>query len=262
MNRRERFAAGATAAVLVVGVSGGTAWAAGSTTTAPGANARGGGFSVSGTLVSVGKSSLAFKLSDGTVATATLSSSTVYTKTATVKASALKKGQTVTVTGTESAGTIPATRITVGGGGFGGFGGAGGRRPGGAEGAGGSTTPRSFPEGAAGHFGEGFGGGGFTPPTFGTISAVSGGNFTLTEANKTTVKVTTSSSTTISETSKITKSGLTVGQTLSIRGTEKSNTVVAASSVSEGNLGFAGFGGRPGGGGAAGGAPGGTPPAG
>jgi hypothetical protein len=256
MNRRTRLAAGTATAVLAIGASGGTALAAGSSTAPEGG--RSGGLSVSGTLVSVGKSSLAFKLADGTVATATLSSSTVYTKTATVQASALKKGQTVTVTGTESAGVIPATRILVGQGGFGGF---GGRTGGGTGGGAGGGTPRSFPEGAtrpAGGNYEGFGGGNFTAPTFGTISAVSGTGFTLTEANKTTVKVTTSSSTTISETSKIAKSGLTVGQTLSIRGTEKSNTVVAAATVSEGNLGFAGFGGGAPGGAAPGG--GSTPP--
>lgn len=249
--RKARLRIGATAALAVIAAGGtviatsGDAMAAGSSspsTTAPSPTVR--PFSVSGVLRSVGKNSLAFKLSDGTVATATLTSKTVYTKSENLKPSALSNGKRVTVTGTTKDGVLAATRIVVTsairGAGFGP--GAGGFRPGGGGAARGSLPANFRPRagGLAPRSGARFpAGGNFA---FGTISGLSGGSFTLTEFNNDKVKVTTTSSTGVTETVRTTKKGLKVGQELFITGREVNNTTVAAASVSQGTAGLGPFG--------------------
>lgn len=271
--RKARLRIGATAALAVIATGstgiatgamviagGGTAMAASSSptttpaTTAPSAppssgtapSTGNGGrtftrpFSVSGVLKSVGKKSLAFKLADDTVATATLSSKTVYTKTENMKPSALKNGKRVTVTGTTTNGVLAASRImvtstsAVRAGGFGA--GRGTTRPTLPAGSRPSVPANFRPRAGAG---RGFGAGGNF--AFGTISGLSGGSFTLTEFNQDKVKVTTSASTVITETVRTTKKGLKVGQELFIVGKEVNNTTVAAASVSQGTAGFGGF---------------------
>jgi hypothetical protein len=261
---RLRVGASATLAVIVAGgavmATAGPAMAAGSSTKTkqPAASKE---LSVTGTLESVGKNSLAFKLADDTVATATLSSSTLITKTENLKPSALKNGKSVTVTGTTTNGVLTASRIVVTQTAF--RPGAGGFRPG--AGAARGSLPEGFRPRAGGEGfrpGEGFRSGeGFRPGegfgpggniTFGTISGLSGGSFTLTEFNKDKVKVTTTASTVVTETVRTNKKGLTVGQELLVRGKEINNTKVAAASISQGNGGL-GFFGRGGGGPGAGG---------
>ena len=258
--RKARLGIGATAALAVIAGGGtlvataGNAMAAGSSssTTAPASGSSGRTqvrpFSVSGVLQSVGKKSLAFKLADDTVATATLTSKTVFTKTETMKPSALKNGKSVTVTGTTTNGVLAATRITVtpafrrGAGGFSGFG--GGTRtslpPGSRPSLPAGFRPRAGATGPGAGGRPGFGAGGNF--TFGTISGLSAGSFTLTEFNKDKVKVTTSASTVVTETVRTTKKGLKVGQELFIIGKEVNNTTVAAASVSQGTAGFGAFG--------------------
>lgn len=237
--RNARLGIGASAALAVM-TAGGTVMATGGTAMAAGSSAKAqrpaaAPFSVTGVLESVGQKSLAFKLADGTVATATLTSSTTYTKTENLKASALSNGERVTVLGATTNGVVAASRIVVtpSGSGFGG--GFRGRN---------GQTPGSLPEGFRPRPpGEGFRarGEGFPPGAgfnLGTISGLSGGSFTLTEPNKAKVKVTTSASTVVTKTVRTDKKGLTVGQELLIRGREVNNTTVAAASVTQGNAGF------------------------
>jgi Domain of unknown function (DUF5666) len=277
VRRKARQGIGATTALVVMATGGtmmtmtGTATAAGSTkkassspTTTPRQTTR--PFTVTGVLVSVGAKSLAFRLADETVATATLTSKTVFTKSENLKPSALTNGKQVTVVGTTTDGVLAASRIVVlpagsrlGAGGFAGFGG-GVRR---------GSLPEGFrPRNGEGFRpregfrpGEGFAGGGNI--AVGTISGLSGGSFTLTSFNKTKEKVTTTASTAVTETVRTNKKGLTVGQQLLISGKEVNNTTVAAATVSQGTAGFGGFGrgaGGPGGAGRPGASGGGIPP--
>ncbi|MBO0692814.1 MAG: hypothetical protein J2P58_07950 [Acidimicrobiaceae bacterium] len=262
VRQNARLGIGATAALAAIAIGGtviaaggtvlvtaGSAMAAGSSPKAPASgNAQrpaAAPFWVTGVLKSVGKKSLAFKLANGTVATATLSSSTVYRKTENLKPSALSNGKRVTVTGKTTSGVLAASRVVVtpafraGSGGFGPR--AGVTRP--SLPAGSRPRPNAGPGGPAPRPRAGFGAGGNF--AFGTISGLSGGSFTLTEPNNAKVKVTTSASTVVTETVRTTKTGLKLGQELLITGREVNNTTVAAATVSQGVTGFGPFG-RPG----------------
>ncbi len=186
--------------------------------------------------------------------TVNFSASTTFTKTGTVGASALKVGDCVTASSrsaTASAApspaastgstTVAATTVTITAtsgscttAGFGG-GGGGARR---------SAAPRpSTSAGAQGGFG-GNGGGGFNA-AFGSVTAVNGSGFTVSETRRasgassasasaapTLVTVTTSPTTTYEQTSASTKAALVVGQCATAIGAMDDTGAVTARSIS------------------------------
>lgn len=106
----------------------------------------------------------------------------------------------------------------------GGFGGGGGAAGGGGAGSG----------GAGGFAGRG----GFTS---GTIASIDGSTITLTLADGSTEKVTTTSTTTVSKTEKTTLSGLATGDKVTVIGPKGSDGSVTATAVSEGGALGGGF---------------------
>jgi hypothetical protein len=244
--RRARVAVGTTVATIFLLAGSGVAAAAPS----GGFAGRGGGSGVVGTLRSVKGSTLTVKTTAGKTETAKVTSKTTYEKTTTGKISLLKAGATVTAIGTLSNGSLDASRVMIGAvGGFAGAGGPGGAagRPGGGEGG--------VPSGASG--GTPPSGAGGTSPTAptgranftfvsGTVSDITATSFALTETSGTKGTVEVAPTTTISDTTKISESGLKVGQTVTIRGTTAKSGAVTALAVTEGKstgFGLGGFGG-------------------
>jgi hypothetical protein len=244
--RRARVAAGTAVATIFLLAGSGVAVAAPS----GGFAGPGGGSGVVGTLQSVKGSTLTVKTTAGKTETAKVTSKTTYDKTTTGKISLLKAGATVTAIGTLSNGSLDASRVMIGT--TGGF--AGGGRPGGATGIPGGGEG-GIPSGATGGTPpSGAGGTNPTAPTgranftfvSGTVSDITATSFALTETSGTKGTVKVASTTTISDTTKITESGLKVGQTVTIRGTTAKSGTVTALVVTEGKatgFGFGGFGG-------------------
>jgi hypothetical protein len=242
-SRRARVAAGTTVATIFLLAGSGVASAGPS----GGFAGRGGGGGLVGTLKSVKGSTLTVKTTAGKTETAKVTSKTTYDKTTTGKISLLKAGATVTAIGTLSNGSLDASRVMIGTvGGFAGGGRPGGAAggPGGGEGAAGGTPP------------SGAGGTNPTAPTgragftfvSGTVSDITATSFALTEASGTKGTVEVASTTTISDTTKISESALKVGQTVTIRGTTAKSGTVTALVVTEGKAAGFGFGGFSGGG--------------
>ncbi|MGW4803645.1 hypothetical protein [Kitasatospora sp. NPDC004272] len=121
-----------------------------------------------------------------------------------------------------------------GGGTRGGYGGFGGQAGGQAGGTG------QFPGGAAGGF------------TRGTVQSVDGTTVYLTEANGTTVKITTGDSTKVTTTKEGKVGDLQPGQTVTVMGSKAEDGSYNATQLTEGNA-AGGFGGRGGAGGGTGG---------
>lgn len=109
---------------------------------------------------------------------------------------------------------------------------------------GGGFNSAGFRSGAgAAAGGGGAGGGGFAGRanfTSGTIASIDGSTITLTLADGSTEKVTTSSTTTVSKTEKTTLSGLATGDKVTVIGPKGSDGSVTATAVSEGG-GLGGF---------------------
>jgi hypothetical protein len=227
--RRARVAVGTTVATIFLLAGSGVAAAASS-----GGFAGPGGWSgVVGTLSSVNGSTLTVRTTAGRTETAKVTSKTTYEKTTTGKISLLKAGATVTAIGTLSDGSLDASRVMIGA--VGGFAGGPGPTRGGASGAGG-TSPTA-PTGRAN----------FTFVS-GTVSDITSSSFVLTETSGTKGTVEVAPTTTISDTTKISESGLKVGQTVTIRGTTAKSGAVTALAVAEGKstgfgFGLGGFGG-------------------
>ena len=110
---------------------------------------------------------------------------------------------------------------------------------------------RSGSSGAGGRFGGNGGTGSTAGPgggpgggiTFGTITSVNGGTIYLTDPQGGTVKVTTDSSTHVTESKQGAVGDLKPGQSVTVRGQRGSNGDIAATTVTEGAPG-GGFGGR------------------
>jgi hypothetical protein len=242
-NKKKGLTAGATVATFVL-LGGGVAAAA---TPHGGFAGRGRAPGAFGTLESVHGSTLTVKSSTGATEKVTVTTSTTYEKTTTGTISLLKNGDKVTAIGSLSSGSLDASRVTIGSAGAGGFfGGRGGARPGsGTRPAGSEAAP---PAGAAGGGAAAGGPGGAAGFTFvtGTASDVGKTSFTLTESSGTKGTVHVASSTTFSDTAKITEAKLTVGQSVTVIGTKAKSGTITATSVVEGKLG--GFGGGFGGG--------------
>jgi hypothetical protein len=170
--------------------------------------------------------------------------STTFTKAEAGTMSELEKGQTVIVAGPNTNGTIAATQITqTEGSAFGGAAGRGGM-PGGGGGAPGSDSPGANGSGTgngSGGYGRrpGLGGprGGFA---IGTITAVKGTTLTLKLATGGTATVTTSSSTKVTVTDKVTLAAIAKGDQIRATGTV-SGTTVKATAVRIGELGGPGL---------------------
>jgi len=124
----------------------------------------------------------------------------------------------------------------------------------GTAGSGSGRTFGGFGAGGTGRTGTGVpGGAGGSGVTIGTIKLVDGDTIYVTDAQGNIVKVTTGSSTKVTENKDGKVSDLQPGQSVTIRGDQKSNGDIAATTVTQGSAGgFGGFGGF-GGGGAGGG---------
>ncbi len=78
-------------------------------------------------------------------------------------------------------------------------------------------------------------GGGFTRPTAGTVAYLSGSTIYVTNAEGNTVKVTTSSATSVTKTVKSSVPGIHPGETVTITGTAGSNGAISAEAISVGS---------------------------
>ena len=191
-----------------------------------------------GTIKSIDGSTLTVETSDGDSVEVTTSSDTTVTQTTDGSVSDVAVGDNLLVTGSTSGSQTQAEQIVDMGdqdisNGFG-----GGGPPGDGSGSGSAQTP---PQGAPSG-----GSGNFTPPVFGSVTAVDNDVITLKTAQGDTATVTTTSSTKVTVRHSAAVSDLTEGDTVFVMGTKDGN-VVAATSISEGDGGFGG-GGFPGGG--------------
>ncbi len=163
-----------------------------------------------GTVASVGTDSFTLTARDGTTVTVDVGSSTTYLDHDVTSPSLadVKVGDHVAVFGTDSAGTVTATKVAIGGpGGMGGHDGHDGR--------GGPSGP---------------GGMGGTPPAaMGTVASVGSDSFTLTTRDGTTVTVDVSSSTSYLKfgSTSAALGDVTVGAHVAVFGTDTANTVTA-----------------------------------
>ena len=156
-----------------------------------------------GTVASVGANSFTVTTHDGTKVTVDVSGTTTYVDSAVTTPSLadVKAGDHVAVFGTDTAGTVTATKVAVGGPDRNGHGGPGDSR--------------------------GFGG---TPPAAsGTVDSVGTNTFTLSSPDGTKVSVDVGSSTTYTEFGKTSASiaDVTVGAHVAVFGTDTANTVTA-----------------------------------
>jgi hypothetical protein len=110
---------------------------------------------------------------------------------------------------------------------------------------------RALREGASGAGTGSSSTGGFTPPTAGTVSYLSGDTLYVTNSEGNTVKVTTSAGTSVTKTVKATIKSIHPGETVSVVGTVGADGTVTAESISIGSAGggFAALFGRSGSGG-------------
>jgi hypothetical protein len=205
--------------------SGGTQDAAGQP---GGLTARPGGF---GTIAEIDASTLTIEDESGASTKVLTSDSTTVTTAEVGTADDIKVGDTVTVIGTGSTTEIAATRVTNDGtastdaGGPGGPGGMAGAPPGAGtgqrpDGAGrGNLMPGGQPPGAAGDMAM----------TRGVVQSVGDGTFNVEGMDGTSVKVTTSSSTTVSIAKNATVSDLEVGDQIVVIGSQADGTITATS---------------------------------
>ena len=190
-----------------------------------------------GTVASVGDGTFTLTTADKTTVTVNVSSTTTYRDPSVTSPTIanVTVGEHVAVFGTDTSNVVTATSVAIGDPPAGGKGGPGGP-------------------------------GGSPPAAMGTVASVGDGTFTLTTADKTTVTVNVSSTTTYRDPSVTspTIANVTVGEHVAVFGTDTSN-VVTATSVAIGDPPAGGKGG-PGGGGPGGpggrGTGGGTPPSG
>jgi preprotein translocase subunit YajC len=159
-----------------------------------------------GTVASVGASTFTLTTRDNTTVTVEVGSSTTYLDHDVTSPSLadIKVGTRVAVFGTDTANTVTATRVAIGG-------------------------PDSGPGGGRGGFGGHDGFGGTPPAAMGTVASVGASTFTLTTRDNTTVTVDVSSSTTYLEpgVSSASLADIKVGTRVAVFGTDTSNTVTA-----------------------------------
>jgi hypothetical protein len=178
-----------------------------------------------GTLKSINGSTLQITTLQGTSVTVTYTSTTRFTRQASIAASALQEGEAVTVTVSQNAdNTYSAKRITVL-----------------STGTGNQTLPfsgqrsnsacaRRTPTG-------GFGNAGSTNGTaggrslIGTVGQLNGGTLTITDRTGTNYTVTVTSQTQISQTTTVTASTLKTGMALAVTGTKGSQGAITARTV-------------------------------
>jgi hypothetical protein len=191
-----------------------------------------GGGGVVGTIKSTNGSTLVLTTSSGATETVATTSATTATKATTASLADVQAGDHVVIIGTGTT-TVAATSITdsgtvavtTGPGGGNAPAGIGGGPPGAGAGAaanGGQAGTRTGGPGGGGRFG-----GNSMGLVSGTVAEVGSGSFTMTETNGTTVKVTTSSSTTVTSLETIKVSDLAAGQAVTVRGTTTNGTVTA-----------------------------------
>jgi hypothetical protein len=163
-----------------------------------GAPGRGG---VAGTIKSINGSTLVLTTSGGATETVATTSATTVTKATTASLADVNAGDHVVILGTGTT-TLAAASI----------------------------TDRAQAGSAAGAPGGGgrFGGDGMGLVS-GTVAEVGSGSLTVTEPNGTTIKVTTSSSTTVTNLQTMKVSDLAPGQSVRVRGTTTNGTVTATS---------------------------------
>ena len=222
LNKRRRGVRVTYAAAVALGLAigggavAGAASGSSSSTTPPSSSAEGPGGhpgfggtppAASGTVASVGATTFTVTTHQGTKVTVDVSGTTTYLDPAVTSPSLadVKVGDHVAVFGTDSANTVTAAKVAIGG-------------PGGPGGPGGDGGPGGHPD---------FGG---TPPAaFGTVASVGTNTFTLTSPDGTTVTVDVGSSTTYTEFGKTSASiaDVTVGAHVAVFGTDAANTVTA-----------------------------------
>jgi hypothetical protein len=185
-----------------------------------------------GTLKSINGQTLVVTSQQGKDVTVTYSSSTHFIQEVNVPASSLQEGTPVRVAVTSSGNTYSATSITVvsttggtGNGGFpggGGFPGRGNGTPG--AGRGSANNPCRTLSGTPGAPGT-------TTANFrgitGTVSQVSATQLVITDTSGASYTVSITSQTQVAETKSVTASALSVGQPLTITGTNKQGTIAA-----------------------------------
>ena len=216
LNKRRRGVRVTYAAAVALGLAigggavAGAASGSSSSTTPPSSSAEGPGGrpdfggtppAAFGTVASVGGTSFTVTTHQGTKVTVDVSGTTTYLDPAVTSPSLadVKVGDHVAVFGTDSANTVTAAKVAIGG-------------------PGGDGGPGGHPD---------FGG---TPPAaFGTVASVGTNTFTLTSPDGTTVTVDVGSSTTYTEFGKTSASiaDVTVGAHVAVFGTNANNTVTA-----------------------------------
>ena len=185
---------------------------------------------VRGTIQSINGTTLLITAANGNTVKATYTSTTRFTRQASVTTSALQNGTYVFVTVTQNASnTYPtATRISL-------LNAAPGSRPGGAFGGGSGRRSGSACGGRGlrgGFGGQDFAGGnGNTRGIAGTVSQFRGSSLTVTDMNQANFTVTLNSSTQIVKTSQVSASSLQVGTQVNLVGLRNAQGVITARSV-------------------------------
>jgi hypothetical protein len=184
-----------------------------------------------GTLKSLNGSTLQISTLQGTSVTVTYTSTTRFTRQASIVASALQEGESVTVTVSQNAdNTYSARRIVVvnTSNGSQAFPFTGQRAN--------SLCARRTPTGGFGNFG-GFGNAGNTNGTsgartlLGTVGQLSGSTLTITDRTGANYTVTVTAQTQISQTTSVTASALKIGMALTVTGTKDNQGGITARTI-------------------------------
>jgi hypothetical protein len=199
-----------------------------------GNNGQGRGPGTSGTIMSISGDTLTVKdTATNSTVSVTTSSSTRVTLAQSVAVGSVVKGDRIFVTGTTSGNSVDATTISD-------LGSSTSNLPTGGGGGPAGRTP-----------GEGGGGGANAPPggqraggglTTGTVSSVTSGTIVVSAADGSTTTVKTSTSTTVTKSVAGSVKSLKIGDSVRVVGTT-GNGSVAATTITEGDSGFGGFGG-------------------